>query len=315
MLALEYCLHNFINKIRGKLKIIILLKGGLGNQLYQYYAAKGLAETHNAQLIISCAFLPKYQDEFKGISRWPIEIRPLLQLEKIMKSPRQPKNRTSILSKIISTAFINKERINNFIPALFLLDDAYYSSSSKFMKHNIVIMNGIFGANAHLLIRRSEIRQSIIRSVEPEMLDQPSDIDKRNLSSLGIHIRLGDHLRLGAINLEKARRYLQIALSRVNIDSIGQINLFSDNIEAALTCFPNDRFLLKKIRVDYQKLSPLETLVTLSKNDILIGGRSTFFWWATFIQQESGISFLPESWRGIRLPSHRFLPENAPLAF
>ena len=55
-------------------EVSVFLRGGLGNQLFQYSAGLKISRMTGKKLILRTDLLPIQEDKIGGISRWPNQI-------------------------------------------------------------------------------------------------------------------------------------------------------------------------------------------------------------------------------------------------
>lgn len=84
--------------------LVVYLRGGLGNQLFQLSAARTLSAVTARRALFSTMLLPRVHDQLRGVSRWPLEIRSLIRDdEEIDERWHQPLGATSLRSKLFLT--------------------------------------------------------------------------------------------------------------------------------------------------------------------------------------------------------------------
>lgn len=268
----------------------LILTGGLGNQMFEYAAAKALALRLNTELKIDLYALKKATTGTKRNFELDIfEIN-----EQIIS---RYKNRFLVKAYPI----IEKNR------AFFLKVFGYfrdgsaivYASGFEKLKGNVVL-HGHFQNTKYFEEYEDTIRQSFSfkYQLDDKNLDLANKIKQTN--SISIHIRRGDYL-----TNEQAKNnfavcpieYYQKAIAKiVNDIENPHFYIFSDDINWAKENLP-----LANISADYidwntgaESYKDMQ-LMSLCKNNIL--ANSSFSWWAAWLNtNENKIVIAPNQW-------------------
>jgi hypothetical protein len=284
-------------------KTVLLLKGGLGNQLFQFATGWSLASEHGSELILSTLLLPDRVDEFMGITRWPLEIRSLHPEDKIKRNLVQPRNKTSIYSKTITWLFSMSSYVNAANIPIKLVTDSNIAHYANWVKQSdILVLKGTFGNGTQFVKSRTEIRNLIHNS---QLRANTNDLNKK-LAEVAVHIRLGDHKRLNRTVMTDRSDFLRVSLKRLDSPQDRTFRIFSDEPENALSLMPEQ--LQKNCVFAPEGLTPLETLDLMSQHETIIGSPSSFSWWAAFLQSP-GITYMPKS-RELKLLTYNLSLSN-----
>jgi hypothetical protein len=268
----------------------IFLRGGLGNQLYQYATAYSLSRTLGARLRIDCSLLPKTQDNFKGVSRWPEQISSFEHFGSLDMSSFQPQGRTSAKSKMITAQVLWMSRLSrtrqlrrNFITDENVLE--YITNLNQRTKQsNKPIDIKLFG-----YFQKEELFAEHLSRICSQManIQKPSPgylRTKKRISedSVALHVRMGDKSRLTPVYTSDLFTRLDLTLSSLR-EKPSRVLVYSDSAgvldSRKLSGSPQLEF------VDTQNLLPIETLNLLASSKTIIGSDSTFFWWASKLQK------------------------------
>ncbi len=270
-------------------RVKIYLRGGLGNQLFQYATALALADSIGAKLLIDISLLPKKVDQFRGLNRWPEQISEFAHSGEIVPSTGQPSQRTSILSKITTAQATARLLIYRrfFIQNNWIFDE---NIERFFLRNNLgktrtLKMYGYF-QRYDLFSQLAARLASEITSLKSPSKEFKALASSYQESGLAIHVRLGDKLSLGMNSIKKYEKSLAAITREMNIDDFEKVTIFSDSPDLAVPMLKALGLGMEKLWVAPSCLTPLETLLLLSKNQYLIGSESSFFWWATFLQQQ-----------------------------
>lgn len=268
----------------------IFLRGGLGNQLYQYASAYSLSQTLGARLRIDCSLLPRTQDNFKGVSRWPEQISSFEHFGALDLSSFQPQGRTSAKSKMITAQVFWMSRLSrtrqlrrNFVTDENVLEHiaVLNERTKKSNKPLDITMFGYFQKEElfakHLSLICSQMAN--IQKPSPSYLRTKKRISE---DSVALHVRMGDKSRLSSFYTSDLFTRLSLTLLGLK-EKPSKVLVYSDTPGALdsrkLPGSPQLEF------VETQNLLPIETLNLLASSKTIIGSDSTFFWWASKLQK------------------------------
>lgn len=272
-------------------RLIVYLRGGLGNQLFQLSA--GLAATLNSSrsLTLSSSLLPLHQDNFGGISRWPIMVCQLEQLNfKILDSQHQPEGGTSLRSKML-TLIDSASRLNPNLSLRFgiILPETIHRLQEVSLADVQLLA---LTMNADLVqVALPEIRHAFQELANPSPLF--CSLKERSLRELPniIHVRAGDMEGLSSIYGQISRKYWDRASS--SLDSRRPVWLFTDAEEPERKA--NSLGISPDLIIDASssELSVAENLFLMTTGSSFVGSNSTFSWWAAVIGSPDRAVYLP----------------------
>jgi Glycosyl transferase family 11 len=266
-------------------KIVAKLVGGLGNQIFIYFAALDLAKTYNRELILDFSFIERSHSE--GNSRLDAFI---------IEGSKLEKNRLQKGLKEWTERIVDSLSRHNF----WVLQHKYLDES-----------------NLDCLKYSPRIRKYILRGFHStakyfESLGKPnlklvyeSDLFRElriELSkSVAIHIRGGDFALYSASLGPLSPSYYLNALT-IN-DEIKQavvsekIFIFSDDRERSSKMkYLLEEKGLRAVEISFEyKLTPAEELLLLSEAKVLIMANSTFSFWASEFSKNGTVIICPES--------------------
>ena len=272
-------------------RLIVYLRGGLGNQLFQISA--GLAATFNSSrsLALSSSLLPLHQDNLGGISRWPIMVSQLEKLNlKILDLQHQPEGGTSLKSKML-TMIDSASRLNpnlSFKFGIVLPETIHRLQEVSLADVRLISLT----MNADLVqVALPEIRHAFQNLANPSPLF--CSLKERSLRELPniIHVRAGDMEALTSIYGQISKRYWDRAIS--SLDSRRPVWLFTDaeDPERKASSLGIDPDLT--IDASSSELSVTENLCLMTTGSSLVGSNSTFSWWAAVIGSPDRDVYLP----------------------
>lgn len=287
-------------------KVVVTLRGGLGNNLFQYFAGLFLAEKLGVQLVVF-APRPGYSDpknstihgfKVQGTITAPkktasLHLALLLALNKLWQKVLEGK--AGPLPKIFSRCGIHFSPNHGFDPDLEKMNppfrlEGYFASHRYFT-------SSVLTPNLRELTQESSQNSAWFRSSVPIM---------KNHKALSIHIRRGDYLDHKHSNGLLAERYY--------IDAIGRLRTLGAKWDS-LWVFTDDE---ASVRQEFKHLfttekakffegaslaNPGEVLAVMSESTYLITANSTFSWWAAMLGNQSKLVVAPAKWaKGMQDP-------------
>jgi hypothetical protein len=253
--------------------IVVQLIGGLGNQLFQYAAAKSLAIEKKEKLCIDVSQFENYKlhnyalNHFNIVSN--IYKRPNIYLRKI-KSFYQK----NILYKEVDFEY-NPELIN--------------------LKADVIYLEGYFQSEKYFLKYEKEIRKDFEIITTLKRITQKTIEQIQKVNSVSVHIRRGDYLTNPVHNTNKENYYekaLELIESRVNNPVFF---VFSDDMDWVKLNFSTKQ---ETVFIDFNDaLTNFEDLKLMSSCKHNIIANSSFSWWGAWLNQNPDkIVIAPKQW-------------------
>ncbi|MEY8214477.1 MAG: alpha-1,2-fucosyltransferase [Colwellia sp.] len=246
-----------------RIKII----GGLGNQMFQYAAAKSLAVHNNEGLVADISAFKKYN------------VHPLRLNELNCDCEFEFKN--SIFFKALEVPFIS--RLLSKFSSLFnvYIDSVFFELSST------ASLVGYFQTEKYF----SSIREVLLKNftLKEPLREHDSLIEKAIIktNSVSVHIRRGDYITNpsanavhGTCDQEYFNRALKYLKERDVLLADTVLFIFSDDI---LWCKNNLGFDIKTTFVDADASRPEVDIHLMSKCKHNIISNSTFSWWGAWL--------------------------------
>jgi hypothetical protein len=270
--------------------VIVQLKGGLGNQLFQYAAALALANRHNTDLKVFVDEL-RAPDEVLGTNRRYV-LDKLLEPPAICTPEEYNKYDRSLLDKLgplLPTRYksVFKDVGNGF-------------SANIWRTKSSVLLKGNFQSYQYF----TSIEQKLFQTFQFSLSSQNAEIAEllqqiTSSDSLAIHIRRGDYVTnkiasdwLGVLPLS----YYHEAINSIqNKQTLNHVFVFSDDIAWAQT---NLQLPYRTTYVDVAV--PLKDVVEFElmkhcKHHII--ANSSFSWWAAFLNSNPNKKIIaPKRW-------------------
>ena len=270
------------------MKVIVRIKGGLGNQLYCYAAAKRLAIKNNAELIIDDVsgfkrdylYQRRYMlDRFKIPHRKATSIERLNPFERVRRGLRKKIQQ----QKSFENRNYVEQEFNEFDSRLL---DLRISQD--------VYIDGLWQSEKYFSDVEKEIRSD---------LEMKLPLDQKNLSiikkikeknSVALHIRWFEKNTTNS-NANVQLKYYQIALDKMEtLLTEPYYFIFSDNPEKARTSIklPDGRF--EFITHNNEEENTIWDFWLMQQCDNFIIANSTFSWWAAWLSKnDKKVVFFP----------------------
>lgn len=265
-------------------KVVVCLKGGLGNQLFQYAAGRRLAYVNNAELMIDTSYFKRdfvYKRKYL-LDNFKINAKRYTFFERLGPFEKYARFAFRKLSRLLpfeKRVYIEQEKLD-FDPRLLNLKikkilylDGYWQSENYFKDIEDII--------------RSELQ---IKFLPTDHVNREMVKKIRNCNSVAIHVRFFDKVgkrenRNNNLSKEyyiRAIKYIESKISNVHYF------IFSDIPEKVLSyiVFPKEKITL----VDHNKEEENSyiDLWLMSQCKHFIIANSTFSWWGAWLSKNKG---------------------------
>lgn len=282
--------------------VSIILSGGLGNQMFQFAAAKALALRLDTGLMLDLSFIDQHRK--KSWSR-PYELDIFSHSANIKK---RKANLNRIFIYIIPS--LNKKPIGRWILSLF----KYYCENDNinFLSlTNGTTLFGYFTSEIFFKQYRDEILSEFTFKYPFNTYCQEKSNEIENCNSVSVHIRRGDYLNENNSNIYfhcSPEWYLEaIQLMSQKIGS-SVFYFFSDDITWAQENFSfltNSRFI--DTNHGSNSFNDMR-LMSLCKHNII--ANSTFSWWGAWMNKNENKIVIAPKYYYKNSPKPNFTPEN-----
>ena len=199
--------------------IITKLKGGLGNQLFQYALGRAVALHHKLPLKLDLTIFKTYKLHRYLLDQFPIQADMATEDEII-----NLKGRKNVLFSALRKAGLIKRK------SYFKEKRSSYFDARVF-KNNFVYLDGYWQNELYF----SHIREVLLTELSPISLmndlscDYLESIEKTN--SVSLHVRRGDYLNLKNINVLDVDYYMKaVEYIKKNVEK-PTFYIFSDDLD------------------------------------------------------------------------------------
>jgi len=275
-----------------KKKLVLVLRGGLGNQLFQVTAGAHFARKFEAELVLDDSAIIRHKNKSRrswlrkiAIDRLFIDIR--IDWQNLMISQLKASH---LGANRMTKKMIGENELKNLLS----------------LSGHITVYDW-FHSKDYLPLKKLHLNSDELFNLREFVMD--AAISKKNdEGSAAMHIRLGDFERTSWGVLPQ-RWYLNAALTLAN-SGIITIDCFSDDIARAREIFDK---IPKKIRLNFveekMELMPHELLYLMSQYRYFVSSNSSISWWSSYLNQREnaeifcawGQSLLLPSWKLIRI--------------
>ena len=273
-------------------EIHVFLRGGLGNQLFQYATGLAYSIENQSKLVIRPDLLPEVEDKISGVSRWPNQISSFEHSGELRNYRPQPTNSTNAFGKSMQMMRMLGDLSPSITEKLGWLTGEN-SNHKPFSSRGIRVVNS-YSANKVLAWGiRERLADEIGRVVAPSPRFEALKSEMIAKRPIVAHLRQGDYLNLKGTYGELSASYFQGAVKILRgSQEDGPIWLFTDGSKGLS---PHLLEALEPCRVigPNEPLSPLETLSLMSTGGSFIASNSSFSWWAAFLQAPSNMAVVP----------------------
>ena len=278
-------------------QVIVRLRGGLGNQLFQYAKGLSLSYRHRAELTFDFRDLTRgYRDEL-GLNQSELSALGLHAtkaphlvtfLSRILELHGRYPRLSKLLKRLVSNRLLR-----------FEMEDSFRFSGREEAKAKYLYVEGYWQSPQHFWDVEVALR-SAVQAKQPEdesFLRLQEQI--RDSLSMCVHVRRGDYLRsphkefhgvLAQEYYEKATRYLEGKYL------IEKIFIFSDDPD---WCSDNLQLARDQVIVSGRTgpSSAATELLLMSYASYFIISNSTFSWWAAWLSNSPADHVVaPLSW-------------------
>lgn len=261
--------------------IVVRLKGGLGNQMFQYALGRVLSVKNNTSLGLDTGF---YDLKLSPKRQYDLEVFNIIG--KVLDQKEIPFlyrfcHKNKILDKIIKCGF--KEKSFNFDPNILSLGSDSY-------------IDGYWQSPRYFEGFEGEIRKNFTLKHPPAQKIQDLAREIEHINSACVHVRRGDYVGNKNHEVVDNEYYIKGIEYIKNNAPVDKIYVFSDDIE---WCKNNLKFEFPAVFVDsgYAGEKGEGHMFLMSKCRNFIIANSSFSWWAAWLSNnKEKIVICPKQW-------------------
>ena len=266
----------------------VVLRGGLGNQLFQYGAGLALSRRNNARLLIDTSILPGESVTINGVTRWPSQLGEFNHGGVLVNGTKS----SQVTRRFHSSVLHVERQVGDLAPKLMRKFGRFSNEKHGEFDHfyelagNRIVVNSYCNSPRYFLEYGDEIRETVrsLRHPSSEFSNMASLA--KETQPLALHVRLGDYKNLAKIYGRVDPRYFSSSLDlQMQLNGERDIWLFSDEPALAFDLLRDSKHKII-VPPDLQKLSGLETVLTMASCSGLVASNSSFSWWAAYLNQD-----------------------------
>lgn len=271
-----------------KYKTLVCLRGGLGNQLFQYAYAVSVTDSASEIIFESDLCLPNANLQGKP------ELFDLLHFTEVVP---ESKVHSWTLSKLLNLTLRKKAKgetpkylqIIELLTSIclflrfkkwFLINSGEgvgYTPISK--KRTYTLVNGYFQSYRWVSIEKLKPLLRSIDTNDPRLKGYLKEASEKKV--LAVHVRMGDYALFEEFGV-LPKDYYEKALERMKeIENFEVIWLFSNDLQRGPEMIPDKYSNL--VRCISEDLTSVETLQVMRLANSYIIGNSTFSWWGAML--------------------------------
>lgn len=269
--------------------LTVEIAGGLGNQLFMFYAGLYFKETLKKEIIFDISDLKRIAKLHPGEN-----IQTLGLLDEFSTTIK-PIKKLNTLGRIFSRL----ERAGIQLPkrGTFVSQEIGFVNS-ELLPSNVANIRGYFQSWKYI----DSLKEKPLLSINN--LQNPSDWLIKNLAIskneriLSLHVRRGDYaLPANRLNGILSRKYYESALSQVK--DYDRLWVFTDSPKEIELEFSNRGFPFEVITPPVHS-DPVESLLLMSSCMQIVISNSTFSWWSAKLAGVDTSIFAPSQWYELR---------------
>ena len=287
----------------------VQVEGGLGNHLFQYSAAKYLAEKTGSRLVIDKSRIGH------GMTNHGYYLNLLFKDFDEVSLP----NETSFIGKILSF----KERVLSYLlrrknlarTFVFKFFKIYFSDEIGFDEH-LIRINSPVSLRGYFQTWKFAAYLKEINKLVPELSNTSGWFEEmkslaKEVSPVILHIRRGDYrLMAKDFGLLSKIYYLNAINSLPCHLKEREIWVFSNEIQFAEEMFKSETNHNFRFITPPDELNPAESLMLMAQGVAHIIANSTFSYWGSYLSETSEITIAPTKWfRSLEDPKDLYDPK------
>ena len=277
--------------------IRVFLRGGLGNQLFQYTAGVFIGRKQGTNVLFRTDLLPAEADSIGLVSRWPSQLSEFRSEGSVSKLKHQPPGSTHLLSKFMHVLGVFADVFPKLFLALGVLAGQRQFQPSIFQTKNIRLVDSYCSSSIPALYLGEELRDQIrdINAPSEDFLALVQEAQRERPTI--VHVRLGDYQNLKHLYGEPQYESISKVIDLCHRSNKSRVWVFTDS-PTLISQQVMAKLGADKVIGPENLKRPIENLVLMSMGATLICSNSTFSWWSAFLMGKNGTVFYPKG-RGL----------------
>lgn len=268
-------------------EVQVRLSGGIGNQIFQYFAGKMVAEKFSSTFSINANLLYGFNAHFGSDIRELAFYKPDNEVAKVLITT------TSSLKAGFRIKLAKKNLCLSRLFKVYSKEQIDFNAIGKFKGE--VELSGYFQTRQVVeFIKEGYPELDLLPKKESPSIAAAMQAIGNNFCA--IHIRRGDYLKSGSIhnvlNSDYYSNALSILTDKRKKDPIKYV-VFSDEPKHVASLLPEN---VNYIEANQFKLSTVEELYLMSQANAFIIANSTFSFWPAFLARIECVVVAPNRW-------------------
>lgn len=261
--------------------VIMRIKGGLGNQLFQYTSGYALAKRLNQKLVFDPSFTANMTARGYKLPLLQVDTDEVIYTEQLPQKVNRLKN--LYINKACRVLNISKHNCGKFVYWLETRDE-WQPDFFTIQVENLYV-DGYFQSEEYFKQYRAELLKQIQPKYEPEdeYLKVLNDIQKCN--SVAVHVRRSDFKKDNCkFHYLLDERYYQNAIQKIRLEVENPVFFwFSDDMDWVKKHIgEGEDFRFVCIRTAH---GDIDDMMLMRNCRHIITANSTFSWWAAWLNE------------------------------
>lgn len=261
--------------------VVMRIKGGLGNQLFQYTSGYALAKRLNQKLVFDPSFTANMTARGYKLPLLQVDTDEVIYTEQLPQKVNRLKN--LYINKACRVLNISKHNCGKFVYWLETRDE--WQPDFFTIKEENLYVDGYFQSEEYFKQYRAELLKQIQPKYEPEdeYLKVLNDIQKCN--SVAVHVRRSDFKKDNCeFHYLLDERYYQNAIQKIRLEVENPVFFwFSDDMDWVKKHIgAGEVFRFVCIRTTH---GDIDDMMLMRNCKHIITANSTFSWWAAWLNE------------------------------
>ena len=271
--------------------IVMRIKGGLGNQLFQYASSYALAKRLNQKLMFDPSFTANMTSRNYKLPLLRVDTDEVVCIDQLPPKIKLLKN--LYINKACRVLNLPKHSCGKFVYRLETRDE--WQPDFFTMQEENLYVDGYFQSEEYFKQHRAKLLKQIQPKYKPEneYLKTLNDIQKCN--SVAVHVRRSDFKKdRCAYHYLLDETYYKRAIEKIRASVINPVFFcFSDDMDWVKKNFgEKENFRFMSLHTSH---ADIDELMLMKNCKHIIAANSTFSWWAAWLNEnEDAIRIVPE---------------------
>ena len=278
-------------KEKGEKMLVMRIKGGLGNQLFQYASAYALAKRLNQKMVFDPSFTANMTARGYKLPLLCVESDEVIYEEQLPKKVSLLKN--LYINKLCRVLNIARHNCGEYIYWLETKDE--WQTDFFTVDESNLYVDGYFQSENYFKQYRADLLKQIQPKYDPENEYLRALDEIRNCNSVAVHVRRSDFKKDNcAYHYLLDESYYEKAIQRMRELVENPVFFwFSDDMEWVKEHIGEaDDFRFVRIQTQH---GDIDDMMLMKNCHHIIAANSTFSWWAVWLNEhDDAVRIVPE---------------------